>query len=222
MSHDDFAFEPVKGLPEELPEGERMLWQGAPEWRNLAVRTFHVRKIALYFAILMLIKIGYVVNDGATFVAAAGDSLGLLLLAVSAIGIFCLIAWLTEKTTVYTITSRRVVMRIGIALPMTINIPFARIVSASLRCYKDNSGDIPLLLDNEHRLAYIVMFPHARPWRFLRPEPMLRGLDNVETVANLLAESLAESTAGSINVSSADKHTSTDIKTASQPQATAA
>ena len=28
--HDDFDFEPVRGLPQVLPKGERMLWQGAP------------------------------------------------------------------------------------------------------------------------------------------------------------------------------------------------
>jgi hypothetical protein len=30
MPHDDFAFEPVKGLPELPPEGEHLLWQGRP------------------------------------------------------------------------------------------------------------------------------------------------------------------------------------------------
>ncbi|MEO0946437.1 MAG: PH domain-containing protein, partial [Pseudomonadota bacterium] len=30
MSHDDFATEPVRGLPERPPEGEEILWQGQP------------------------------------------------------------------------------------------------------------------------------------------------------------------------------------------------
>ena len=30
MHHDDFKFEPVRGLPEALPEDEHILWQGAP------------------------------------------------------------------------------------------------------------------------------------------------------------------------------------------------
>ena len=45
----EYATEPVKGLPELLPTGERMLWQGQPSWRALAIRVFHVRKIAIYF-----------------------------------------------------------------------------------------------------------------------------------------------------------------------------
>jgi hypothetical protein len=28
--HDDFQTEPVRGLPENLPEGEHILWQGHP------------------------------------------------------------------------------------------------------------------------------------------------------------------------------------------------
>jgi len=45
--HDDFAFDPVKGLPEHLPQGEVMLWQGSPHWQSLALRAFHIRKVAL-------------------------------------------------------------------------------------------------------------------------------------------------------------------------------
>jgi len=33
--HDDFAGEPVRGLPEKLPAGERILWQGMPDWHPL-------------------------------------------------------------------------------------------------------------------------------------------------------------------------------------------
>lgn len=34
--HDDFAVEPIPGLPELPPEGEHILWQGAPCWHALA------------------------------------------------------------------------------------------------------------------------------------------------------------------------------------------
>ena len=34
----EFDTEPVPGLPEQLPEGERLRWQGAPKWAALAVR----------------------------------------------------------------------------------------------------------------------------------------------------------------------------------------
>ncbi|MEM1103487.1 MAG: hypothetical protein AAGH48_05230, partial [Pseudomonadota bacterium] len=52
--HDDFAAEPIRGLPEALPEGERILWQGEPTWRQLAVNVFHIRALAIYFGVLMI------------------------------------------------------------------------------------------------------------------------------------------------------------------------
>ena len=46
-----------------LPEGERVLWQGAPSWRGVARRTLHTRKIAGYFAALI----------GVAFASAYGE-----------------------------------------------------------------------------------------------------------------------------------------------------
>ena len=50
MHHDDFASEPVPGLPERPPAGERILWQGAPDRRTLARTAYHTRLVAAYFA----------------------------------------------------------------------------------------------------------------------------------------------------------------------------
>jgi hypothetical protein len=36
MEHDDFAVEPVRGLPEKPPAGEIILWQGRPDTIALA------------------------------------------------------------------------------------------------------------------------------------------------------------------------------------------
>ena len=47
VPHDDYAGEPIPGLPADLPEGERLLWQGSPAWMSLAVRAFHIRKVAI-------------------------------------------------------------------------------------------------------------------------------------------------------------------------------
>ena len=52
MSEHDF--EPIRGLPGDLPEGETILWQGAPNWLTLAEQAFHVRAVAAYFALMLL------------------------------------------------------------------------------------------------------------------------------------------------------------------------
>ena len=40
------------GLPGPLPDGETLLWRGAPDWRVLARDTLHVRAMAVYFALI--------------------------------------------------------------------------------------------------------------------------------------------------------------------------
>ncbi len=67
-------------------------------------------------------------------------------------------------------------MRIGIVLTLTLNLPFRVIESAGLRTYADGTGDIPLSLAGKEKIAIIHLWPHARPWRFARPEPMLRAI----------------------------------------------
>ena len=147
----DFDFEPVRGLPELPPAGEHVLWQGAPNWRRLAREIYHVDKVALYFAALICWRGISERGGGASFEdalrATAASALWLVPLGLVAIGILMLLAYLTERTTVYTITNRRVVIRFGIALPMTINFPFRTIGAAGLNVRADGSGDIPLSID---------------------------------------------------------------------------
>ena len=188
--HDDFAFDPVKGLPEHLPQGEVMLWQGSPHWQSLALRAFHIRKVAIYFAILAAAQSVFRFADG----AGAGDALKPFIwysiLALLSIAILTGLAWLSARTTIYTITSKRVVMRIGMALPLTLNLPYSKIESADLRLYRDGTGDLPLMLSKEDRIAWAVLWPHARPFRFSHPEPMLRAVPNAEQVGACLASAL--------------------------------
>ena len=184
--------EPVRGLPERLPAGESILWQGAPRWGALARRVFHVRKIALYFAILLAWLVYADIADAIPAGQIVRSSLWLIGGAAVVIGLLSGIALLIQRSTVYTITTRRVVMRFGMAFPMAFNLPFRRIRSAGLRRYADGSGDIPLVLGEGDKLAYAVLWPHARPWRFSRPEPMLRGLADAQQVAEILARALAD------------------------------
>ena len=52
----EHEFEPQFGLPERLPAGERILWQGSPDFRALARNAFHLRKLALYFSVLLVAR----------------------------------------------------------------------------------------------------------------------------------------------------------------------
>jgi hypothetical protein len=189
--HDDFAFEPIRGLPEVPPEGERILWQGAPEWRGLAWRAFHIREVAFYFALLIALQPALALLRGTSLAATVPAMLWTGLAAAAALGILAVLAYASARSTVYTITSRRVVMRIGVALPVTINLPFAVIADAGLKPHRDGGGDLALGIMPGERVSWAVLWPHVRPWRLARPQPMLRAIPDAAAVAEILGRALA-------------------------------
>ena len=183
----EHEFEAAPGLPAPLPEGERLLWQGMPEFWPIALRTYHVRKVAIYFAILFAWRAVSAYADTASLGKALIAIVWLAPLALFALGTLLVLAWMTVRTTMYTITSKRVIMRIGIVLTITFNLPLRKIVAAGLLEREDGNGDIPLQLATTDKIAWVHLWPHSRPWRLAKPEPMLRGLANVRDVARLLA-----------------------------------
>jgi hypothetical protein len=189
----EHEFEPVRGLPELLPPGEQLLWQGTPRWQSLAIGAFHARKVGLYFAALIAIDAVASLATGRPAGAVAISAAGLVVLALAAVGLLALLAWLTARSTVYSITTRRLVMRFGVALPMSVNLPFSVIESASMRTRADGSSDLPLVLMPGSRIGYLITWPHVRPWQFARPQPMLRAIPDGERVAALLTTGLAAS-----------------------------
>ena len=200
----EHEFEAEYGLPEALPRGERLLWQGAPDGRILAVEALHWRKLAIYFAILLAWRAENVISGGGTMLQAAVASAWLLPLAAFAIGIALTVATLIRRTTVYTLTDRRVVMRIGIVLTMTLNLPHRQIDSAALRPGKNGHGDIALQLAPGVRIGYVHLWPHARPWQVRWPQPMLRAVPHASQVAALLAEALQATAIGAARTSGAN------------------
>jgi hypothetical protein len=191
----EFEHEPVRGLPGHLPAGERILWQGAPRTASLARRAFHLRKLALYCALLLAWRIASGLSDGAALATIATSALWLVPFALAALGLPLLLAWLYARTTVYTITTHRIVMRYGVALPMSLNLPFRLIAAAGLRTHADGTGEIALALAGPDRIAWLHLWPNVRPWRLARPEPMLRAIPDAAAVAELLTDALAAPTA---------------------------
>lgn len=187
MPHDDFAVEPVRGLPEALPRGEEILWQGQPDWWALAKEALAVRWVAGYFVAFAVWR---AVVAGATlpFWEAVRTGSPFLVMGAVACLLLVAIAWAQAKATVYTITNRRVAMRIGAALTITLNLPFKWIGAASLDLRRGGTGTIALRLIGSTRLSYLNTWPHVRPWRMAQTEPALRCIPDAARVARLLAE----------------------------------
>lgn len=189
---DDHEFEPSYGLPELLPQDERLLWQGSPRWQSIARDLLHLRGLGVYFAVLLVWRGATAWSGGASAAESAMTVAPLLLLAVAALALLTLLAWLMERSSIYTITSKRVVMRIGVVLSVTFNLPYSRIESAGLRLRDDGTGDIALQLAGPDRIAVVHLWPHARPWQIKRTQPMLRSVPEAQRVAGLLSAALAE------------------------------
>lgn len=188
----EHEFEPEPGLPEPLPAGERLLWQGAPDWRRLAIEVFHIRKVAAYFSLLLAWKWIADCYDGATVLQGLWGMLQVAPLPLAGLLLLAGLARWSASTTLYTITDRRVVMRIGIVLSITFNLPFARICGADVRQGDADIGDLCLHLGENDRIAYVHLWPHARPWELRQPQPSLRCIADVSRVARLLVEAWGE------------------------------
>lgn len=186
MDHDDFAQEPIRGLPELLPEGEHILWQGSPSTQALARDAFKVRWVAGYFVLLFLWKgtASLTALDAAT---AYGQASFFLVLGALVVGLLYLVAWCQAASTVYTLTTARVVMRIGAALTMTVQIPFRWIGAADLDQRPDGSGSIALQTLGTTTFSYVMTWPHVRPWRF-PTQPSLRCIPDAANVAEMLGQ----------------------------------
>ncbi|MEL6700734.1 MAG: photosynthetic complex putative assembly protein PuhB [Pseudomonadota bacterium] len=186
QDHDDFAFEPIPGLPEALPEGESILWQGRPKALPLARQSLWLNWVIGYFALLVVWRVGASTVDH-SFLTALGHGVPLAIVGAVCVGIILLVAWLQARGTVYTLTTHRVAMRIGAALQLTLNLPYQWIDNANLDLRRDGTGTIALELRGESKVSYLMAWPHVRPWRMARPEPALRCIPDAATVAQTLA-----------------------------------
>ena len=187
MSHDDFAFEPIKGLPERPPEHETILWQGRPDTIALARDAFKINWITGYFAVVILWR-ATVGGGEAGLAGAVAFGLPYAGLWLAAMAVILALAAVMARTTVYTITTARVAMRIGAALTVTLNLPFRQIARADLRTRRNGTGTIALETLGETKFSYLILWPHCRPGHVRVTKPALRCIPDAARVAGLLAE----------------------------------
>jgi hypothetical protein len=192
-------YEPIPGLPGLLPKDERIVWQGAPDWRMLARTAFHTRLVAGYFALLGAWALVAALTRG---VHGLNDLSGVALTALfglAAVGLLDALAWAAARTTLYTLTNRRIVFRVGIAFSKCINLPLALVGTVDLAAGHGAAGDVALGLTGDRKLGYLALWPHARPWRIASAAPMLRALPDAQHVAALIGHTcLAVSPQGAL------------------------
>ena len=178
----EYEDEPIPGLPGRLPPGEAIIWQGTPDWRGVARGVFHTRAVAVWF--VFVASLAFVA--GGTGLSGALVTLGAALLGL---GVLALLARVQAKSTIYTLTNKRVVMRFGVALPKCVNVPLALVGTADVKPAGAGMVDVSLTPTVRFPLAYLQMWPHVRPWKIGSPQPMLRSVP--EAFLPLLADALA-------------------------------
>ena len=112
----EHEFEPQFGLPERLPSDEFIVWQGSPDVGALASSAFHIKKLMVYFLFLIGACAWPALESGAGLHAVLQAIKWIAPLALVGLASVWMLAYMTSRTTVYTITNKRVVMRVGIVL----------------------------------------------------------------------------------------------------------
>lgn len=80
-------------------------------------------------------------------------------------------------------------LQYGVALTATLSIPMR--VIGCVAVSDGPAGDVPVRLKPGNVISYLKLWPHARPWRMRRPEPMLQALPEAAHVAALLSRTVA-------------------------------
>lgn len=190
---DEFEGPSADGDPMGTPAAdERVLWKGRPDLSILTRTAFHTRKVGLYFVGLIAIALAFG-NVNAALVCSV--------LGVAGLAVLQFLAWRSVQTTLYILTDTRLIIRKGMAIETRINIPLKHIASADLKMRGKGHGDIAMELNGDRMLGWLLLWPHTRPMKFARPQPMLRAVPDAHKVAAKLAEACAQFQSLDVNLS---------------------
>lgn len=154
----------------------------------MAFRVFYLRAILFYWVATALILLGTGRGTG----GLAADLTWLVVVAVLGSALIFGLAETFRRTTTYALTDRRVVLRIGAALPAVLNLPLDRIDQVDFRDLGGGTGDIVLTPAGDDRIGWLFLWPHVKPWQARDPLPALRAIPNAAHVGQQIAEAVAQ------------------------------
>ena len=179
-------------LSENLPNGEKLIWQGHPERRALATRAMYLKYIAFYLVVLIAARTGYLIMDGEPVATWSGMLVWQVLASAFVMLLIVGLAAVYSRTTRYSLTNERLIIKTGAAITIHINLPLQQITAADLREYSDGTGDITLQVSRAEKLYWLLLWPNVRSW-WIRPlRPVLKGLRDAQAVAHLLVKEVGE------------------------------
>ena len=93
---------------------------------------------------------------------------------LAAEAVLLLLAWGYARSTIYTLTSARLAIRSGLAVPVTTTIAFELVEGAALKRHGKDLGDLCFTVRESERPSWAMLWPSVRPWRWRHPEPSFR------------------------------------------------
>jgi hypothetical protein len=187
----------IDGIAEPLPAGETVLWSGRPEALSFAKRQFRLGWVALWFGALSLWRGWEALQNGATIPDALVRATGLWPLAVAALLLLTGLGVAMARSTTYALTRRRLVMNIGVALPITVNIPLRFVDAAAVRELPGGLAELQVTMSPATKLRLSALWPHVGRLADARVRPTFRDVSSaaIASLLPLLEEALRNSDA---------------------------
>jgi hypothetical protein len=181
----------IEGVEEPLPPGEHLLWQGRPDLRTLTLRALHLRAVLFYWAVVAagFVLAGSFMDRGPGDLAA--DLVWLFVVGLLGAGVLFGLAAAVRGSTTYALTDRRILIRLGVALPATFNLPLHQVDAVDLRDLGGGKGDLVFTPSGADRVGWLLLWPHAKPWAFRNPLPAFRAVPDAASVGRQIAAAVA-------------------------------
>ena len=180
----------IDGIGEPLPSGEAVLWSASPAPLPFAARVLKLKWVGLWFLALGVWRGIEAAQAGAGVEGAVLKALGQLPLACAALTLLCALGYAMARSTTYAVTQRRVVLQVGIALPITVNLPLRFIDGAAVQPVSGGTGDLHLTLAPGSKTHSAALWPNVRTASDGRVQPVMRNVPEAALLA--LAPVLAE------------------------------
>ena len=182
----------IDGIAEPLPKGETVLWSGRPEAWRFARRQFRLGWVAAWFVALAALRGFEAWQAGAGWWGVAVRASSQVPLALLALGLLAGLGMVMARSSTYALTQRRLVMNIGVALPITFNIPLRYVDAVSLREHDGDLVDLVVTLGQGGKASVTALWPHVRRFSDVRVQPAFLDVSraSISALLPLLTEQL--------------------------------
>ena len=186
----DFDAEPVPVCRRICRRARRCSGRGR-RGRGLRPRAFHA-KVAIYCGVIVLWSGRSALRDGGS---AAGCGTGDAQAGTAGRGAVAILTVMASRSWTHESTRSPAAgwsSGSGVALPVTINLPFARISIGRRAKHRRRHRRYSAGADRRQiAIAYLLLWPNARPWRMSEPSPCCAAIRMPCRVADILARALA-------------------------------